>query len=383
MTLLARSRVESRFWDGIPGATHPSGSAMSIDTGPPVEPGVPWHRYPMITPRRPSNEDERLAHLYSLDVLDTPAEERFDRITRLAKGLFEVPIVLISLVDEKRQWFKSRQGLTACETSREISFCGHAILGDELLVIEDATADERFHDNPLVVQEPEIRFYAGCPLRDAAGLRLGTLCLIDTRPRRLSAAAREQLRDLGRIAEGELSILKLGLTQLEQVGWEPDDRRQLLDEVTGTWNEGAMLEIARRGIQRSAAAGAQATLVVAHVRNAGEVSETWTRDGAAILKAEVAQAMRSAVQTHDAVGILEDGFLILLMGCSGEQVEHRVERIEEALAGNSVLQALGIDVELAFATSDAHPDGPTATELIGRARESLAGNAGRLATRAG
>jgi GAF domain-containing protein len=123
----------------------------------------------LLKPSLPLDECERLDALRALGILDTEGEERFDRITRLAKRLFGVPIALISLVDQDRQWFKSRQGLDASETSREISFCGHAILKDSALVVSDTLNDERFHDNPLVTSEPSIRFYAGQPLRAPGG----------------------------------------------------------------------------------------------------------------------------------------------------------------------------------------------------------------------
>lgn len=133
----------------------------------------------MKEPDFPVNEQERLSSLRSLQILDTPSEERFDRVTRMAMRLFGVPIALVSLVDENRQWFKSCFGLDVSETERRISFCGHAILQNDTLVIEDATQDERFHDNPLVTGEAGIRFYAGHPLRNMSGHGLGTLCIID------------------------------------------------------------------------------------------------------------------------------------------------------------------------------------------------------------
>lgn len=159
----------------------------------------------MIPPQLPPDEAERLASLRALGLLDTPAEERFDRITRLARVLFDVPIALISLVDADRQWFKSRSGLDAEQTPREISFCGHAILGSDLFEIPDATRDERFRDNPLVAGEPDLRFYAGAPLSAPDGRKIGTLCVVDRRPRELTPAQRAALRDLAACAEREIA----------------------------------------------------------------------------------------------------------------------------------------------------------------------------------
>jgi diguanylate cyclase (GGDEF)-like protein len=163
----------------------------------------------MIPPALPINEASRVGTLRSLNILDSSPEERFDRLTRLARRLFGVPIALISLVDTDRQWFKSCQGLGASETSRDVSFCGHAILGDDILMVPDALLDERFHDNPLVVGDPKIRFYAGCPLTVPNGSKLGTLCLIDVEPRTLTDDDRDLLRDLTRMAEQEIAALQL------------------------------------------------------------------------------------------------------------------------------------------------------------------------------
>lgn len=140
----------------------------------------------MQAPDTPHNEAERLAALHALQVLDSPVEMAFERMTQLARDLFEVPIALVSLVDKERQWFKSHQGLEVSETSREVSFCAHAIAHDAPLIIEDTLLDERFKDNPLVGEQPHIRFYAGYPLRPFDSLAVGTLCLIDRQPRHFS-----------------------------------------------------------------------------------------------------------------------------------------------------------------------------------------------------
>lgn len=154
----------------------------------------------------PEDEQQRLGELARFEVLDTEADERFDRLTRLVAGLLDVPIALVSLVDRDRQWFKSRVGLQAEETPRDISFCAHAILGDDVFEVADASSDERFSDNPLVTDDPSIRFYAGAPLRTGGGLRVGTLCAIDRVPRTLSAPQRRLLSDLAAIVVDELEL---------------------------------------------------------------------------------------------------------------------------------------------------------------------------------
>lgn len=159
----------------------------------------------MKKPDIPKNEDKRQTALCALNVLDTPAEERFDRITRRAQQHFNVPITLVSLVDAERQWFKSRQGLDAPETPRDVSFCGHAILSNNIFYIPDAHEDPRFADNPLVTEPPHARFYAGAPLRAPNGQRVGTLCIIDNEPREFSPEELSVLRDLADEVEEELA----------------------------------------------------------------------------------------------------------------------------------------------------------------------------------
>src|SRR6185295_4780100 len=134
----------------------------------------------------PPHESERLGALQRYEVLDTEPEQRFDDLTLLASHICETPIALITLVDAERQWFKSRVGLTTTQTPRAISFCGHAILKDDVMVVPDVSADPRFADNPLVTGEPHARFYAGAPLVSPGGQALGTLCVIDRVPRDLT-----------------------------------------------------------------------------------------------------------------------------------------------------------------------------------------------------
>jgi PAS domain S-box-containing protein len=163
----------------------------------------------MTAPSIPADESRRLQALYDLCLLDTPAEERFNRIVRMAVRLFEVPIALVSLMDKDRQWFKARCGVEVDSSPRSVSFCGHTILQEESLVVTDATLDPRFADNPAVVGEPHVRFYAGQPLHAPEGSRVGTLCLIDYKIRGFSQEDRRTLVDLAAWAELELSAYRL------------------------------------------------------------------------------------------------------------------------------------------------------------------------------
>jgi excisionase family DNA binding protein len=149
-------------------------------------------------------ERTRLAALATSGLVDSAPEPRFDRVARLAAMVTGSPIALISLLTSSRQWFKARVGLDVQETPRDMAFCSHAILHNDMFIVEDAINDERFRDNALVQSEPHIRFYAGVPLRDKAGHPLGTLCVIDREPRRLRASEVQGLFDLAEIASNEI-----------------------------------------------------------------------------------------------------------------------------------------------------------------------------------
>lgn len=172
----------------------------------------------MNPPKIPPDEASRLKSLHAYQLLDTAFEAAFDDLTKLASEICGTPIALVSLIDKDRQWFKSKVGLAADETPREVSFCGHAILGDDIFVIQDACADPRFADNPLVVGDPGIRFYAGTPLRGREGMNLGTLCVIDRKPRDLSPLQRTALTTLKRQVEAQFelrrSMTELAATQI-------------------------------------------------------------------------------------------------------------------------------------------------------------------------
>jgi len=152
----------------------------------------------------PENEEQRLLAVHALHLLDTPPEERFDRYTRIAAELFDVPIAIVSLIDTDRQYYKSHHGIDLSESPRETAFCAHTILDNAVLQVPDALEDDRFADSPFVAGEPRVRFYAGVPLAGADGSLLGAFCVVDKRPRQLDQQQLTLLRDLADLVQAEL-----------------------------------------------------------------------------------------------------------------------------------------------------------------------------------
>ena len=190
----------------------------------------------------PENEQERLLSLHTLGLLDTKPEERFDRITRTATKIFNVPISTLTLVDANREWFKSCEGLSEKEGDRAISFCGHALLADDVFVISDTKLDERFADNPMVIGKPFIRFYAGVPIMSADGQRVGVFCIKDTKPREFSKSDGEILRGLAGWAELEVNSRNLSIAMAEREKLQQELVKKYRETEALGANEKAILE---------------------------------------------------------------------------------------------------------------------------------------------
>jgi adenylate cyclase len=178
----------------------------------------------------PPNESERLATLRALEILDTAPEPEFDELVQLAAALCGTPIGTVSLIDENRQWLKAAVGLPRNECRRSAAFCAHAILGESVFTVDDATADSRFADNPLVLNQPNIRFYAGIPVATSNNLPLGTLCVIDTVPRHLTSEQKQALEILGRQVNVRFE-LRAQRMALQQVRAENQELRGKLQET--------------------------------------------------------------------------------------------------------------------------------------------------------
>jgi diguanylate cyclase (GGDEF)-like protein len=259
-------------------------------------------------------EPARLSALRATRLLDTPLEDRFERITRLVCRLLGVPVAAVSLVDESRQWFKSVQGSLLNETPRNISFCSHAILSTDTLVVPNAKQDARFADNPLVTGPEQVLFYAGHPLRSPSGAPIGVLCAIDHKPREFSPEDLQTLRDLAALCEAEFHATTLADTQNELLSQlEAERRRALIDPLTRVWNREGILEILTREHARALRCGEHLGILIADIDYFKRINDTHGHPvGDTVLRAFAKQLVTS-VREYDAVGrIGGEEFLIVV-----------------------------------------------------------------------
>ncbi|STX40759.1 Diguanylate kinase [Legionella donaldsonii] len=269
----------------------------------------------MIPPDIPENEAKRLATLYKLRILDTEQEERFDRITRIACKLFEVPISVISFLEAERQWMKSTQGFDIKEAARKTSFCGHVILSDEIMVVEDATKDERFHDNPFVVGKPNFRFYLGCPLK-IKGYNVGVICLIDNKPRARNEVDPNVIYDLAQMVEMDLEQLQLSMT----------------DELTGLSNRRGFLKLASYLFQKCQRQNQLFTLLFFDLDQFKSINDQFGHaEGDNVLKI-FANCLLQNFRYYDVIARLGgDEFCVFCSGLNQKDVSGIIQRLKDSL----------------------------------------------------
>ena len=291
----------------------------------------------MQKPLIPADEAARLHALRSAKLLDTLPEERFDRLTRLAKRLFGVPIALVSLVDTDRQWFKSCVGLDASQTSRDVSFCGHAILSDEILLVPDAALDERFHDNPLVVNDPQIRFYAGCPLKVANGSRIGTLCVIDRDPRTFDTEDLDLLRDLASMAEQEMSAVQLAT----------------MDELTMLSNRRGFEALSQHAIGLCRRLDKPATLLYLDLDRFKPINDRFGHAEGDRALVSFALILKATFRESDVIGRLGgDEFAVLMTNASDQELQAALGRLKESIDRHNLEQQRGYDILYSVGTAE-------------------------------
>lgn len=287
----------------------------------------------MQAPSIPSDEAARLTTLLGLHILDSEPEERFDRLTRLAYRIFNVPIALVGLIDGQREWFKSRIGLVEAEMSRADAFCAHTILGEGPLVVPDASLDERFHDNPFVAGPPFLRFYAGFPLHvgNSVGRSgIGTFCVMDTQAREFNDESMATLRDLARMAEHELSAVRLAIT----------------DELTGLSNRHGFEALAMHALSLARRMKTPTALLSLEVDDLEAIDRLRGRaDGDAALKS-FAELLIQAFRNSDVVGRLgADKFAVLLTNIAPGTLPVVLGRLRQGVERHNAHAHIGFDLK--------------------------------------
>ncbi|MEM6590696.1 MAG: sensor domain-containing diguanylate cyclase [Cyanobacteria bacterium P01_H01_bin.119] len=301
----------------------------------------------MQRPALPINEVQRLKALRALNLLDTPPEERFDRFTRIAKRLFNVPTVLVSLIDENRQWFKSCIGLELTESPRDTSFCGHTILGDHSLIVPDAIRDERFFDNPLVVAPPFIRFYAGHPLQLPNGLKLGTFCLIDNKTRGFSVRDIAALKDLAACIEREIVIFQLAT----------------VDDLTGIINRRGFIRFAQERLNLCRRKKLHAALVFIDLNKFKSINDGFGHaEGDRVLIA-FANLLQISLRESDIFARLGgDEFAVLLTDATVENAKSAMSNLQNSLRTQALLRKYS--VTFSYGAVPINAENPSSLETL-------------------
>ncbi|NDG75621.1 MAG: sensor domain-containing diguanylate cyclase [Synechococcaceae bacterium WB8_1B_136] len=285
----------------------------------------PFPDYPI-----PPDEEQRLRDLQRHGVLDTAPDPHFDRIVQLASEVLGMPVALVSLVDRDRQWFLARHGLEAQETPRQMAFCAHAIAGDRVLVVPDALADERFNTNPLVLGDPHIRFYAGAPLRSPEGHNLGTLCVVDQKPRQLGAEQLEMLELMADLVMRELELRRL----------------TSLCPVTGLYNRSSFFRLGEQELQQARRDGVPLALLNFDIDDFRQINNRWGHQAGDRVLQDVCRLAQGRLRPQDLFGrIGDEEFAVLLVGLENGAALALAETIRgdvEAMAG-------------VFSRSDYHP----------------------------
>lgn len=304
----------------------------------------------MKAPELPENEKQRLQALRSLHLLDTLPEERFDRVTRMARRLFGVPYVLVSLVDEERQWFKSNCGLEGTtETPRDISLCSHAILGNDILLIPDTLQDERFADNPLVKDAPHLRFYAGCPLNYANNLKMGTLCLADDKPRDFSTDDAGLLHDLASMVEDELRAFQASTS----------------DELTLISNRRGFVYLASRMLHHCQSKSMNASLVFIDLDKFKMINDNHGHGEGDRALVYFAELLKRTFGGADVIARLGgDEFVVLISGKVKQGAEQEVIALQQRVDEHNASHITPYELAFSYGIVEFDPTAPHSLEAL-------------------
>ncbi len=315
----------------------------------------------------------KLARMHKLDLFHTPLEQRFERITRLARRLLNVRVAAVTILSNNKQWFKSVSGWTVSELPLEQSLCISTVAENRLIVIPDTTADPRFADHPLVIGDPKFKFYAGYPLRDQDGVTGATFCVFDVEPRELSSEDVQSLRDLGQMAQQELLADRLSDAQTELISKLSSSRREaMLDPLTRVWNRRGTLPFLRMALVDDQNFNVSVALV--DLDNFKQINDTYGHQAGDDVLREVANRLVSCLKAQDIVCRYGgDEFLLLLVDADGTQAARIAERARRTISESPIETEQGpvrATISIGCAAR-AEGDKATAEALIGRADDAL------------
>jgi diguanylate cyclase (GGDEF)-like protein len=304
----------------------------------------------------PKNEKQRLEALNELGILYTPLQHRFDRITRTICRLFYMPIAYISLIDKDTQWIKSAQGLDLISTTRDISICSHTLLADEYIVCEDLTKDERFSDNEYVTSGLELRFYTGFTLK-SRGQNIGTICLVDDKPRKFDQEDIATMRDMVSWAQTEIYLTQLTDVQVQLItDLDQAQHNAKIDGLTGLWNQVTTKEILERAYQRHLLTGNPLTAMMVDIDNFKNINDEYGHPFGDNVIEEVSEALRTSLRPTDSIGRYGgDEFLVILENCPfsrGEELSQRILEHINTLRFTHKEQDVDVSISIGFSATD-------------------------------
>ena len=287
----------------------------------------------MKKPDSPQNERARLSSLASLNILDTPAEERFDRIVRMTMRMFDIPVAFISLIDADRQWFKSSIGLEFSEIPRDHSICAHAIHGDNVFMLADAAADHRFADGPLVLSDTGARFYASCPLKLPNGNAIGTLCIIDHHPRTLDDDQLALLQDLAGIVEREFVISQLAIT----------------DDLTGIYNRQGFILAARHCLNLCVRQDLPATLAYLDLSELNSIRDRFGQAEGDRVVTDITRLLKAECRPSDIFARLHaNEFTVLFINAPRDSAQGIMTRFHKRLTNSERIASMDYDLNFTY-----------------------------------